>query len=178
MEFRLSDALDILRRTPPTVDALLRGSAPAWHDAREGEQTWCAREVVGHLIHGEETDWIPRAIIIREAGESRPFEPFDRLAQKSRFATWSVDALLDRFIELRGANLATLAGWNLTPEELELVGRHPDFGRVTLGQLLATWCVHDLTHIAQIVRVMARQYDEAVGPWRTYLSLLEWKREG
>lgn len=128
--------------------------------------------MVGHLIHGEETDWVPRAKIILTAGESRVFEPYDRFAQARRFADWSLDRLLDRFGELRAANLATLRGWRLTPQQLALRGRHPELGPVTLSQLLATWVVHDLGHVAQISRVMAKQYRGAVGPWIAYLPVL------
>ena len=128
--------------------------------------------MVGHLIHGEETDWVPRARLILEHGEERPFEPFDRFAQLTRFAGWSLDPLLDRFAELRQANLTIVSGWQLTDAQLALPGRHPELGSVTLRQLLATWAVHDLNHIAQIARVMARRYTQEVGVWRTYLSIL------
>jgi len=127
---------------------------------------------VGHLIHGEETDWIPRARIILTQGQSQPFEPFDRFAQGRRFAGWSLERLLDRFAGLRAEGLATLRGWRLTREQLALRGQHPELGQVTLSQLLASWVVHDLGHIAQISRVMAKQYTVAVGPWKAYLPVL------
>lgn len=129
--------------------------------------------MVGHLVHGEETDWVPRARIILEHGEDRPFEPFDRFAQLTRFAGRSLDELLDRFAGLRRENLETVRSWRLTEEQLALAGRHPELGRVTLRHLLATWAVHDLNHLAQIARVMAKRYGEDVGPWRAYLSILD-----
>lgn len=172
MSFDLSETLDILGRTPVVVDTLLRGTSGSWHAVNEGPGTWSAFDVVGHLIHGEETDWVPRARIILEHGEDRPFEPFDRFAQLNRFAGWSLDDLLDRFAELRRSNLETVRNWRLTEDRLALPGRHPELGPVSLRQLLATWAVHDLNHIAQIARVLATRYAEDVGPWRAYLSIL------
>lgn len=172
MSFNLSETLDLLDRTPVVLGALLRGTSASWHAVDEGPDTWSALDVVGHLIHGEETDWVPRARIILEHGESRPFEPFDRFAQLSRFAGWSLEQLLDRFTELRQANLETVRGWRLTEAQLALPGRHPELGSVTLRELLATWAVHDLNHLAQINRVMARRYAGEVGVWRAYLSIL------
>lgn len=173
MSFDLSETVALLGRTPAVLDTLLRGTSAAWHASNEGSGTWSALDVVGHLLHGEETDWVPRARIILEHGEDRPFEPFDRFAQHSRFAGWSLDDLLDRFTELRRANLETVRSWSLTEAQLALPGRHPELGRVTLRELLATWAVHDLNHIAQISRVMARVYTGEVGAWRAYLSVLE-----
>jgi hypothetical protein len=172
MSFDLPETLDILGRTPAVVGALLRGTSDSWHARNEGPGTWSAFDVVGHLIHGEETDWVPRARIILEHGEARPFEPFDRFAQLSRFADWSLDDLLDRFAELRHGNLEVVRGWRLTDDQLALPGRHPELGPVSLRQLLATWAVHDLNHMAQIARVMAGRYTEDVGAWRAYLSIL------
>lgn len=172
MSFDLSETFDILERTPAVVGTLLRGTSASWHDVNEGPDTWSAFDVVGHLIHGEETDWIPRARLILEYGEGRPFEPFDRFAQFDRFSGWSLDRLLDRFTELRQANLETVRNWRLTEAQLALPGRHPELGSVTLRQLLATWAVHDLNHIAQIARVMAKRYAREVGIWRAYLSIL------
>jgi uncharacterized damage-inducible protein DinB len=172
MSFDLSESLDILGRTPRVLDSLLRDTSASWHDTDEGHGTWSAVGVVGHLIHGEETDWVPRARIILEHGESRPFEPFDRFAQETRFAGWSLDHLLDRFAELRHANLEIVRSWRLTEAQLALPGRHPELGPVTLRQLLATWAVHDLNHIAQISRVLAKRHAQDVGPWREYLSIL------
>ena len=172
MSFDLSETLDLLERTPAVVNALLRGTSASWHGIDEGPGTWSAFDVAGHLIHGEETDWVPRARIILEHGESRPFEPFDRFAQFTRFSGWSLDQLLDRFAELRQANLETVRNWRLTEAQLDLPGRHPELGAVNLQQLLATWAVHDLNHIAQISRVMAKRYTQEVGVWREYLSIL------
>lgn len=172
MSFDLSETLDILERTPAVVGSLLRGTGESWHGINEGPDTWSAFDVVGHLLHGEETDWVPRARIILEHGESQPFEPFDRVAQFTRFAGWSMDQLLDRFADLRQANLETVRNWRLTEDQLALPGRHPELGLVNLRQLLATWAVHDLNHIAQIVRVMAKRYTREVGVWGDYLSIL------
>jgi hypothetical protein len=172
MGFDLAETLDILERTPAVVGALLRGTSASWHAIDEGPDTWSAFDVVGHLIHGEETDWVPRARIILEHGESRPFEPFDRFAQLTRFAGWPLERLLGRFAELRQANLEIVRGWQLTEAQLALPGRHPELGPVDLRQLLATWAVHDLNHIAQIARVMAKRYTQDVGVWREYLSIL------
>jgi hypothetical protein len=172
VSFDLPETLDILGRTPVVVGTLLRGTSASWHESNEGPDTWSAFDVVGHLIHGEETDWVPRARLILEYGEDRPFEPFDRFAQLNRFAGWSLDHLLDRFVELRQANLDIVRNWRLTEAQLALPGRHPELGAVTLRQLLATWAVHDLNHIAQIARVLAKRYTQEVGAWRAYLSIL------
>jgi hypothetical protein len=172
MSFDFAETLDLLERTPAVVDSLLRGTSPAWHTADEGPGTWSAFDVVGHFIHGEETDWVPRARIILEHGDARPFEPFDRFAQLTRFAGWPLPRLLDRFAELRRENLETVRGWQLTEAQLALPGRHPELGPVTLRQLLATWAVHDLNHVAQIARVLAKRSTDEVGPWRAYLSIL------
>jgi hypothetical protein len=172
VKFDLPETLDILRRTPVVIDTLLRGTSGSWHAINEGPDTWSAYDVVGHLIHGEETDWVPRVRIILEHGEDRPFEPFDRFAQLSRFAGRPLDHLLDRFAELRRANLETVRDWHLTDLQLAQKGRHPELGPVNLRELLATWAVHDLNHIAQIARVMAKRYTDEVGVWRAYLSVL------
>lgn len=172
LSFDLADTLDMLARTPAVLDVLLRGASPSWHAIDEGAETWSALEIVGHLVHGEETDWIPRARMILEAGDGRPFEPFDRFAQAHRFVGWSLGRLLDRFAELRQGNLETVRRWQLTDEQLGLPGRHPELGRVSLRQLLAAWAVHDLNHMAQIARVMAKRYHRDVGPWQAYLSIL------
>src|SRR5207244_1848788 len=164
--------LEVLPRTPGTLKTMLGGLSPAWTSGNEGPDTWSPQDVIGHLIHGEETDWIPRATLILTKGESQAFEPFDRFAQGRRFAGWSLERLLDRFAELRANGLTTLRGWRLTQEQLALRGRHPELGPVTLSQLLATWVVHDLGHVAQISRVMAKQYTAAVGPWTAYLPVL------
>lgn len=173
MNFDLAQSLDRLERTPSVLDALLRGTAPEWYRANEGADTWSAWDVLGHLIYGEETDWVPRARIILEHGDARPFEPFDRFAQFTRSAGLSLEQLLDRFAELRRDNLAIVRGWNLTDAQLALPGRHPELGAVTLGQLLATWTVHDFDHLVQIGRVMAKRLTDDVGAWRAYLSVLQ-----
>ncbi|MCL4847937.1 MAG: DinB family protein, partial [Acidobacteria bacterium] len=129
--------------------------------------------IVGHLIHGERADWIPRARIVLAQGPDRRFIPYDRFAQFRESRGKSLGDLLDEFADLRAANLVTLAGWGLTDTELALEGEHPEFGRVTLRQLLATWVVHDLGHLAQTARVMAKQYREAIGPWRAYLPIVD-----
>jgi hypothetical protein len=173
MDFDLAASVAVLERTPRTVRAMLDGLAPAWTDATEGPDTWSPRVVVGHLVHGERTDWIPRARIILAQGQHRRFEPFDRFAQHRDSQGRSLAALLDDFITLRTQSLATLAEWRVSEPQLALEGEHPEFGTVSLRQLLATWVAHDLGHIAQIARVMAKQYRDAVGPWRAYLPVLD-----
>jgi hypothetical protein len=172
MEFQLGHAREILRRTPATLNSLLRHLPEEWVLSNEGPESWSPFDVVGHLIHGEEADWIPRARIILEYGESRPFEPFDRFAMFEKSRGKSLGELLDRFEQLRGESLKELEGMNLTPETLARRGAHPELGAVTLGQLLSTWVVHDLGHVGQVVRVMAKQYGEAVGAWQAYLPVL------
>ncbi len=172
MEFQLDQAVEILSRTPDTLNRLLRGLPESWVLSNEGPDTWSAFGVLGHLIHGEETDWIPRTRIILDFGESRAFEPFDRFAQVEKSKGKSIDELLDEFDSLRKRNLVTLAGMNITTERLAKRGTHPELGSVTLGELLATWVAHDLSHVAQAVRVMCKQYSNAVGPWKEYLPLL------
>jgi hypothetical protein len=172
MAFDLDRGLDLLQRTPGVIDALLRDLDDEWTKTNEGPDTWSAFDVLGHLIHGEETDWVPRARIILDHGEGRPFEPFDRFAQFERSGTWSLPRLLDEFARLRAETLATVRGWNLQPADLERLGRHPALGAVTLGQLFATWVVHDLGHLAQISRVLATRHRNDVGPWRAYLGVL------
>ncbi|HYG11436.1 MAG TPA: DinB family protein [Pyrinomonadaceae bacterium] len=173
MEFQLEHATEILRRTPATLNSLLRHLPQEWIMSNEGSDTWSPFDVVGHLIHGEETDWIPRAKLILEHGESRPFEPFDRFSMFETSRGKSLGDLLDRFEQLRRESLRELEGMNIRPEMLEKRGLHPELGVVTLGQLLSTWVVHDLGHIGQITRVMAKQYGEAVGAWQAYLRVLE-----
>jgi len=172
MKHNLENTISLLSRTPAALNALLRDLPEAWTSRNEGENTWSAFDVVGHLIHGERTDWMPRARIILQSGESRPFEPFDRWAQERESRGKSLGQLLDEFARLRVKNLRDLHALNLRPEQLELRGRHPALGVVTLSELLATWAVHDLTHLHQISRLMAHQYREAVGPWREYLGVL------
>ncbi len=171
----LTSSLDILSRTPRVLFALLEGLPDHWITQTEGVGTWSARDVVGHLIHAEETDWVVRARIIREQGPSRPFDPLDREAQFHRFEKWSMTELLTRFASVRAENLRTVRGWDLTAADLALVGQHPALGPVTLGQLLSTWCVHDLGHLNQVSRVLARVEGPNVGPWKAYLSVLQSK---
>jgi hypothetical protein len=173
MEIDLDHATAVLDRTPSVLRVTLSGLGPEWLHATEGPDTWSPYHIVGHLIHGERTDWIPRARIILAQGANRRFEPFDRTAQLHDDQTRPIELLLDDFARLRSESLATLAGWRLTDARLALTGEHPEFGSVTLGQLLATWVAHDLGHIAQIARVMAKQYRQAVGPWRAYLPVLD-----
>jgi DinB family protein len=171
-EFNLPDVVAILSRTPATLDALLRGLPDVWVRGNEGKDTWNAIDIVGHLIVGERTDWMQRARIILENGETRQFDPFDRFAQSKQHAK-SLQQLLDEFGHLRVENLTALEALSLRPEDLNRRGRHPALGVVTLSQLLATWAVHDLTHLHQLSRVMATQYRDAVGPWSAYLGVLK-----
>jgi hypothetical protein len=173
MRFQLTDAIQVLERTPATFRALLGGLSDAWTSPNEGPETFSAFDNLGHLVHGERTDWIPRARIILAQGERRTFEPFDRFAQYRESEGKSVGDLLDELARLRAENVATLRGWRLGARELALEGEHPSLGTVTLEQLLATWVAHDLGHLAQTARVMATQYREAVGPWREYLPVLD-----
>jgi hypothetical protein len=152
---------------------MLAGLPRAWTDADEGPETWSPYVIVGHLVHCERADWIPRARIVLAQGAERRFAPLDRHAQFRESTGKSLDDLLAEFARLRAENLATLGGWRLSDAELALEGEHPAFGRVTLGQLLATWVAHDLGHVAQVARVMAKQYRDAVGPWRAYLPVMD-----
>ena len=173
MAFDLQQGMAVLERSPATFASLLSGVGPEWFDATEGPETWSPYVILGHLIHGERTDWIPRARIILAQGTERRFAPYDRFAQFHESAGQSLRDLLDEFARLRAANLRTLVSWQLTVRELSLTGDHPAFGAVTLSQLLATWVAHDLGHLAQTARVMAKQYRDAVGPWRAYLSIMD-----
>jgi hypothetical protein len=173
MDFELNTGVAVLERTPNTLRAMLAGLPHAWIDATEGPETWSPYVVIGHLSHAERADWIPRAQIILAQGANRRFEPFDRMAQFHESKGKSLAQLLDEFGKLRAHSLATLAAWKLTDAQLSLEGEHPAFGHVTLRQLFATWVAHDLGHIAQVARVMAKQYRDAVGPWRQYLSIME-----
>jgi hypothetical protein len=171
MTFDLRQSIQILSATPNTLRAMLGDLSGEW-TIQSDETSWAPFDVVGHLIHGEETDWIPRARIILEQGEDRTFVPFDRFAQFERSKGRSLDELLGEFARLRAGNIDTLRSWNLTEGQLDLEGIHPELGIVTLRQLLATWVVHDLNHIRQIVTAMARRYEGEVGVWREYLSIL------
>jgi len=172
-KFSISDTVAVLSRTPAALNAVLRGMPEIWVSSNEGEGTWSAFDIVGHLIVGERTDWMPRARIILEKGEARTFDLFERSAQFQERRGRSLEQLLDEFARLRAENLSALEAMNLQPQDLARRGTHPAFGSVTLAQLLATWAVHDLTHLHQLSRVMARQYREAVGPWTAYLGVLQ-----
>ncbi len=170
--FAVDEAAAILGRTPGALDALLRGLPEEWITAHEGGETWSPFDVIGHLIHGDRTDWLARARVILEHGDARPFDPFDRLAQFTASEGRTLAGLLDEFATIRRDSLRGLAALGLTDADLDRRGRHPQLGAVTLRQLLATWVAHDLDHIAQISRVLARQYADEVGPWRAYLRII------
>lgn len=172
MNFSYADALPVLGRTPAVIRAMLWDLPEPWVRATEGPDTWSPFDIVGHLIHGERTDWIPRLELLLTYGEECPFTPFDRFAQFEASRGKSLHQLIDTFAELRAANLKRLESHRLAEQDLSRRGQHPELGSVTLGELLATWVAHDLSHIAQIARVMGRQYTDAVGPWRAYLPML------
>jgi hypothetical protein len=169
----MADAIALLSRTPATIDALLRGLPDVWVRNNEGNDTWSAYDIVGHLIAGDRTDWLPRVRLILEHGETRPFDPFDRLAQFKEPQDKPLAQLLDDFARLRSENLVTLQAMNLQEADLSRRGTHPALVVVTLSELLATWADHDLTHVHQLTRVMAHQYRAAVGPWSAYLGVLQ-----
>ncbi len=171
VNFDLEQAIEVLARTPATIKALLDGSSEPWIHAREGEKTFSPFDVVGHLIDADETNWLPRARVILDAGSG--FQAFDRFRHQTRNVGRSLESLLAEFSSLRAANLATLESWQLTPTDLERTGTHPEFGAVTMRQLLSTWVVHDFGHISQIVRVMAKRYSRDVGPWAAFLPILK-----
>jgi DinB superfamily len=173
MQHNLQHTISLLARTPATLDALLRELPQEWTMRNEGGNTFHAFDVLGHLIHGERTDWMPRTKRILEFGESRAFDRFDRRAQERDSQSKSLPELLDEFARLRAANLAELRALKLTDQDLNRRGLHPELGTVTLSQLLATWAAHDLTHLHQISRIMAHQYREAVGPWTAYLGVMQ-----
>jgi hypothetical protein len=173
MKQNLQDTVALLARTPAALDALLRDLPETWTFRNEGEKTWSAFDIVGHLIHGERTDWMPRVKMVLQFGESKTFVPFDRWAQERESQGKSLGQLLDEFARLRSENLSELDALNLRPEDFERRGRHPSLGVVTLSELLAAWAGHDLTHIHQISRVMAHQYREAVGPWSKFLGVIQ-----
>jgi len=180
MKFEISKAIEVLSATPPTLRSLLGNLSDEWTGPEiQNPQSeiqnpeWSPFDVIGHLIHGEETDWVPRARIILAEGEDRTFVPFDRFAQFENSKGKSMTQLLDEFARLRAENLDTLRSWSLSEDQLDLEGMHPELGLVTLRQLLSTWVVHDLTHIRQIVTVMAKRYEIEVGVWKEYLSILQ-----
>lgn len=173
MKFELETALGMLQDTPSILQVWLGHLPRDWLHAREGEDTWSAFDVLGHLIHGEKTDWIPRAEIILSDRESRRFEPFDRFAMFAESRGKSMEDLLDTFTELRKNSLSRLRELQISPSDYDKTGEHPDLGTVTLRQLLATWVAHDLNHLGQIAEVLARQYTREVGPWKAFLGILE-----
>ena len=172
MDFTFEAALPVLRRTPSVVRDLLEDLPVSWTEAVEGPNTWSPFDVVGHLIHGERADWMPRVEHLLRHGDAVPFPPFDREAMFEASRGKSLGELLDVFARLRTESLERLDSLRLSDADLSRPGRHPDFGVVTLGQHLSTWVAHDLGHISQIVRVMARQYTDAVGPWQAYLRIV------
>lgn len=169
----LADTIAFLSRTPAALDALLRGLPERWTHRDEGKDTWTVFDIVGHLIHGEKTDWIPRTRRILESGDTKPFEPFDRLGHVRESEGKSLGELLDEFARLRAENLDQLRDLQLREEDLDRRGLHPALGNVTLSQLLATWAAHDLSHLHQVSRVMAHQYRELAGPWTAYLGVMQ-----
>lgn len=171
--FAIEDAIAILTATPGTLKMWLGGLRDVWTESGDDENDWKPFDVVGHLIHGEKTDWISRARSILEHGEKRSFEPFDRRAQFEHSRGKALDELLDEFAQLRTENLRVLRSWDLREEQFDLVGMHPALGPTTLRQLISTWVVHDLNHIKQIAASMAKRYDQEVGPWKEYLSILK-----
>lgn len=173
MEHDLRGTISLLGHTPAALDGLMRDLPEMWTHRNEGENTWSAFDVVGHLIHGERTDWMPRARTVLQLGETRAFEPFDRWGHAREIERKSLGQLLDEFARLRSQNLDELRALNLQPKDLERHGRHPALGIVTLSELLATWAAHDLTHLHQISRIMAHQYREAVGPWSAFLGVMQ-----
>lgn len=173
MEQNLEMTVALLRRTPGALDALLRGLPREWTERNEGEGTWDAKEIVGHLAHAEISDWMPRVKCLLEHGESRPFPPFDRRGFAEIVEGRELGAVLDDFARLRAESLKQLAALGLRAEDMQKTGRHPAFGTVTLSQLLATWAAHDANHLHQLARVLAHQYRQAVGPWSTFLGVMQ-----
>jgi hypothetical protein len=172
MKHNLEETISLLTRTPAALNSLLRDLPEAWTSRNEGENTWSAFDIVGHLVYGERTDWMPRVTMILQFGESQAFVPFDRWGQDRESKGKTLGQLLDEFARLRSENLRDLRELNLRQEDLERRGLHPSLGTVTLSQLLATWAIHDVTHLHQLSRVMAYQYRNAVGPWSIYLGVL------
>jgi DinB superfamily len=173
MGHNLEQTIALLERTPGTLDALLRHLPAAWTERNEGEKTWSAYDVVGHLIHGERTDWMPRIRRVLEFGETKAFEPFDRFAQERESQGKSLPQLLDEFARLRAENLKQLRALNLRKEDFARRGLHPALGAVTMSELVSTWAAHDLTHLHQITRIMAHQYRDEVGPWSNFLGVMK-----
>lgn len=170
--FDLVKSMELLQRTPFAYKALFYGTKSGWEHVDEGDGTWSAFDIVGHLIHGEKTDWIPRAELILSQEEDKTFEPFDRFAQEEHSKGKTMDKLLDEFVVLRNANLDMLMSWELTQSDLALKGIHPELGEVTLKSLISTWTIHDSVHLNQLTRALIRYYKEDVGPWKAYTRLL------
>lgn len=170
--FDLKKSIEILEKTPSVINSLLEGLSDRWINSKYGEDTWSPFDIVGHFIHGEKTDWIPRAKAILDYGEEKPFIPFDRFAQFTESKNKTIKDLLDEFSNLRSQNINLLKNMNPGEQDLDKTGIHPEFGKVTLRQLIATWVVHDLNHISQIVRAMAANYKEETGLWKEYLPIL------
>jgi len=173
MQFQVAQAIEVLAQTPSVIDALLRGKSTEWLNCRKTPESFSPRDVIGHLMHGELTDWIPRVRIILDQQDNKTFDPFDRFGFQHMIAGKPLEQLLDEFAELRRHSLQSLRDLSIGERQLELHGMHPELGPVTLGNLLATWVVHDLGHIAQIVKIMSSEYRDAVGPWRAYLTILD-----
>ena len=172
MDFELNEAIEILEQTPKTINNFLCDLSDIWINCNEGEDTWSAFDIVGHLIHGEKTDWVPRLNIILDESAHKTFSSFDRFAQFESSKNKTLPQLLNEFSRLRHQNLNYLSSLDLTDSQLDLKGRHPELGEVTMRQLLACWVTHDLGHISQICRVMAKQYKDQVGPWTAYIPIL------
>ena len=173
MQHKLDNTIALLARTPAVLNTLLRDLPDDWTMLNEGDGTWSAFDIVGHLIHGDRADWIPRAKRIMKCGESRAFDPFDRLAQERDSQGKSLSQLLDEFVRERTRAINDLRAMNLRTDDLARKGLHPALGQVALSELLATWAAHDLTHLHQLSRVMAHQYRDAVGPWSKYLGVMQ-----
>lgn len=172
MNYNLQQAIQILERTPGALDSLLRGLDSQWTHSNEGPGTWSPFDVLGHLIHGEKTDWMPRITIVLSEAKNKTFTPYDRFAQEKTSIGKTMDQLLDEFANRRGDNLEALRSLHLTSEDFQKTGIHPELGKVTLQELLSSWVVHDLGHLVQVSRVMAKQYKENCGPWPHYLTVL------
>ena len=172
MQYDVSKAIEILERTPKVLSTLLSGLSEEWTENNEGENTWSPYDVIGHLVHGEEADWLVRTLIILEFEEAKTFEPFDRFAQFEKSKGKSIDQLLEEFTQLRKANLAVFKSLNISQSDLDKKGSHPGLGTITLKNMLSSWVAHDLGHIAQISRVMAKQYSSEIGPWHEYLAIM------
>jgi hypothetical protein len=173
MNFSLNKSIEILERTPEVYSALLNNSQHHWDRINEGVDTWSGYNIIGHLIHGEKTDWIPRAEIILRNNDDKTFEPYDRFAQENLYSYQTTEELLKEFRILRTQNIEKLMSWNLSESDLDKKGIHPDLGTVTLRQLISTWTIHDIVHLNQVSRVIVKHYAEDVGPWRKYTKLLK-----